>query len=1389
MSGNRREKYATIRIEGVVLTPALIRMIASHDSEVPGLEPKDYYLATGERINEAISRSWQRMTALWKRFREQVDGLEEGDLGTSITRERWMLPLFQELGYGQLQGARGLILEGKSYPISHMGRQVPVHIVGCKVSLDKRTAGVAGAARFSPHSLVQTFLNTSDDHLWGIVTNGYTLRLLRDDISLTRNSYVEFDLQAMMEEGVYSDFVILWLLCHQSRFDAERPEETIIEKWSCLAQQNGTRMLDNIGGGVEDALRALGRGFLRHPANSDLRSRLKSGSLTPVNYYRQLLRLVYRFIFLFAAEDRDLLLDTDAKAEAKELYRRYYSMSRLRQLAQRVIGGHHSDLYEGLKVVMLGLGRKEGLPELALPALGGDLWSTRFIPDLQIGTIANSYLLQAIQALVFTRENGYLMTVDYKNLGPEELGSVYESLLELHPEVDPEAGYFEIAPAAGNERKTTGSYYTPASLVNSLLGSALEPVVARAWKQKDIEQALLDIKICDPACGSGHFLIAAAHRLAKHLAAARTGEEEPAPDARRKALRDVIANCIYGVDRNEMAVELCRINLWLESLVPGKPLSFLEHHIQWGNSLIGATPDMIEKGIPESAFEPIEGDIKRICSENRKLNRKARENYGQQTFFSSIGYLYGVQENIVRESAELDTLSDDSMDDVELRRAAYYDLITSEDYIKTKLLADMWCAAFVWKKNEDFPMALTDDLLQAAMDNPDIVAPWMKQEIGRLSRQYQFFHWHLAFPNVFSGSKGKGFDVVLGNPPWERIKLQETEWFAPRIPEIAKARNASERGKMIAQLKEDNPEIYYAFLEARRLAEGESHFIRNSGNYPLCGRGDVNTYSVFTELMRSLINGKGRVGCIVPSGIATDDTTKFFFQSLMDKRSLVSLYDFENRKGIFPGVHKSYKFCLLTISGEDDPQKHGAEFIFFAQDIADLADKERCFTLTAEDIALVNPNTKTCPIFRYRRDAQIAMDIYKKVPVFRREDGGDDSGWNFRFRRMVDMANDSHLFRIKTDLLAEGYELKGNTFIKGDDIYLPLYEAKMFHHYDHRFGTYEGVPEGSSSTSLPTPCLEQYKDPEFVVQPRYWVHSNDVEPYLIDAPWELIKSYFYGDYDKLLYQVKTWLCGYYLNRDKRLEDASGVEILRDLSGISRETAKAMEREYLLEESQAEALLHSRDIKEALKGIFKERKYKWLLAFRDITNTTNERTTISTIIPAVAVSNKAPLIIVRTNQLVYAILLIANLNSFVLDYVARQKIGGTSLNFFLVYQFPILEFDTYMTVFDWTKGKVLKEWLQPKVLELLHVNYETKPLADSFGWTKPPTWDEERRFQLRCEIDAAYFHLYGVKRDDVDYIMETFPIVKEKDIARYGSYRTKETILKYYDEMAKDKKTT
>jgi hypothetical protein len=1272
-----RGDFTTISTEGGLLPPGLLKRLREPNNGLPATDAAAYHVTPPRRLSEAISEAWNTLQGAWTAYREARDRLPDSATGTTLTRERWLQPLFQTLGYGRLLTRTAITIDGVTYPISHGWHHVPIHLVSFRIDLDTRTAGVIGAARTSPHSLVQGYLNATSDSLWGIVTNGHRLRLLRDHHALTRQSYVEYDLEAMLDGEVYADFVLLYLTLHQSRLEADNPNETILEKWATEARDSGTRALDRLRDGVHRALQSLGQGFLDHPNNTHLRQRLRGGDLDAQDYYRQLLRLVYRFLILFAAEDRDLLHPPDTSDAARHRYE-HYGTRRLRNVADTVRGGKHPDRYEAFKHLTSWLSG-DGAPALGLPALGGFLFSPNATPDLDSSVLSNRAFLRAIRALAFTDADGARLPVDYRNLGAEELGSVYESLLELHPIF--EGDRFDLATAAGNERKTTGSYYTPTSLITLLLDSALTPVLETAAAADDPEQAILDLKIVDPASGSGHFLIAAAHRVARHLAQVRTGDDEPAIAATRSALRDVISRCLYAVDVNPMATELCKVALWLEALDPGRPLTFLDHRIKSGNSLIGAAPHistnvLVKEGIPDDAYKPIEGDTPAAARSARDRNRQERR--GQRSLFSEANVTSTA--DLARAVRAIDAVHDDDINAVRAKEHAHSGHLASEAYRRARVVADSWVAAFLWPKHAGTPKAITSGDVHDLSDGRTL-SPERLEVLDRVLAEFRPFHWRIEFPDAFLDNRD-GFDVVLGNPPWDQIQLDPREYFAQSRPDIRDAKNMAARNRLINRLVDEDPALHQGFMAATRAVSATQHFLHSSGHFPRTTRGRLNLAPLFAELCLRLIGTRGRAGFIVPSGIATDSFTQHYFRTITEEKNLVSLYDFENRLAIFPGVHRSYKFALVTLTGSERPADE-VVFVFFAHDTADIFDQQRRFTLTANEIALLNPNTRTAPTFRSRTDAEVTKGIYRRVPVLANDASGSNP-WGVRFKLMFMMNSDSVHFRTHNDLEAHGFALRGNTFVRDDETLLPLYEGRMIHQYNHRFGTYEG-------TDIRDTRLEEHEDPAFEPHPRYWLTETLV--------------------------------------DERLSSGSAHG-----SGAVNWTSP------------------------------------WLVCYREIARSTDVRTVICSLIPRAAVGHKAPLMLV-SGGLEHALLLVGAMNSLALDYCARQSVGGTSLSQFVVRQLPVPKPDAF--------SPADIAFVVPRVLELTATSHR---MAQGLGLSRAFRWDPERRFQMQCELDAFFFHQYGLSKPEVIHILGQFPIIERRDNDRHGHFRTRDTVLGIFDQM-------
>jgi hypothetical protein len=955
-----RPPFPSVRVAGGLLPADLFARVLD-DKDLGGREPASYGLAAHETVREAASRQFDYLGSAWQAFvRERDRAADEGRPLGGLTRDRWLLTVFRALDYGILPAtpAGGLVVEDRAFKVSHSYGAVPIHLLGWGVDLDHRTKGVVGAADAAPQSMVQELLNRTDKHLWAIVSNGQKLRLLRDSRSLAGSAYVEFDLDLIFAEQLFSDFLLLFRLVHASRLTAEpdgSPASCWLEKWRTTAIEQGERALAGLRDGVHSAIETLASGFLSHPANDALRDRLRDGRLSAEDYKRSVLRTVYRLLFWFVAEDRDVLLDPTVSVDVRRRYARFFSSQRLRDRARRAAIDHHDDLWEAVRLVFTALGSEQGQPALGVPGIGGlfermdrDQHGEPLpvsLPDpldepLEDARITNGDLLQAVHSLSVTGSVS-LRPVDFRHLGSEELGSVYESLLELHANHDPDTGEFTLLGAAGNERKTTGSYYTPASLTELLLDNALDPVLAAAARTPGDAgakvDALLSVTVCDPACGSGHFLVAAARRIARRVAQLRSGEDEPAPDLVRAAMREVVSRCVYGVDLNEMAAELARVSLWLESVEPGRPLPFLDANIRVGNALLGTTPALIAAGIPKAAFKALPGDDPKVAL--LLARRSAKEELGEYDLLS-VGIDFSTGE-IAKQTGDLVRQLPERLADVHVQRRRLRQI--DADRLPAKRVADAWCAAFVQEKTvADERYAITRGTLDwiSQPPVPGSARASVADRVDQLARDYRFFHWHVEFPHIFAttgspdasetGWEG-GFSCVVGNPPWERVKLQEQEFFAARDAAIAKAKNAAERKALISALPPDSP-LRRDFDAAIRVSAGTTHLLRDAGRYPLTGTGDVNTYSVFAETMRSLLIRSGRMGVLTPTGLATDATTAAFFADTLRSSRLAVFYDFENEAKIFPGVHNQFRFALTAITGGDPVA--GVGFAFYTRNAA-----------------------------------------------------------------------------------------------------------------------------------------------------------------------------------------------------------------------------------------------------------------------------------------------------------------------------------------------------------------------------------------------------------------------------------------------------------------------
>lgn len=1294
-----------VRSVGALLPADLLSRVAAGDPDLGGFSGRDYHLAAGESPREAANRAWAYLSGVWPSFQDALARLPEGDPAVGLTRERWLQVVFRELGYGRLQTtpAGGIAVAGKSFPVSHSWGATPIHLLGWGVDLDRRTKGVPGAAERAPHAMVQELLNRSDDHLWAVVSNGRVLRLLRDSTSLSTQSYVEFDLEAIFTGELFADFVVLFLLLHQSRVEVlgedAPPSECWLERWRSSAITTGARALSLLSDGVQQAIADLGTGFLR--SNTRLRAALDDKSLALDDYHQALLRLVYRMLVLFVAEDRQALHPEDADPVARARYAEYFSTARLRRLALRRRGTRHGDLWQAQRLVLQRLGQDDGCPELALPGLGGvfDDDGTELFADAEL---PNDALLSAVRHLSTVRPKGQpLRTVDYKNLGAEELGSIYESLLELIPRYQRTEQAFSLELLAGNDRKTTGSYYTPSSLIDLVLDETLTPLLDEAEKQPDPEAALLAMTVCDPACGSGHFLVAAARRIAERLAVVRTGEIDPTPADLQDALYDVVGSCIYGVDLNPLAADLAKVSLWLESMRPGRPLTFLDAHIKVGNALLGTNPALLANGIPDDAYAALAGDDKSYAAALRKRNKGERETTAVGSLFelTEIGTstidLRGRLSQAVAPAGGTPRLRE-----VHAAQRAYYQFQTSPELARERLQADSWCAAFVQAKRPG-GTGITGATLEAIREGsaPDEIV----REVQRLAAQFRFFHWHLEFPDVFDTSRPRGkqgwsggFNAVVGNPPWETVQMSEKEFFASRDLKVAHAPTTAARKAEIAKLVTSNPQLMAEFENASRAGAGEAHFIRKSGRYPTSAHGKLNTYSTFAELFQSLVAGDGYMGIITPTGLATGVNTAEFFAGATSGGRLTAFYDFANHVGrFFPGLKGQSWFAVSVISGGRKTSS-----LQLSVNAGSVEEARRTkYVLSPDEVALVNPTTGTLPMFRSRRDAEIVLRIYARHSAMRTP---ASNPWGLRYQQgLFNMSTDSNLFKERAALEALGAGWNGWSWCHGSSEWLPLYEPKMVHLYHHRFGDYKDVvlAPGKEVRALPTPPDVVLDSVNYEPTARHWVIFKEVNASL----------------------PPDWSRG------------------------------------------------------------------WLVGWRDVANVTNERTLIPAVIPRSAVGHVFPLAFFDNPD--NAPLWLATAGSLVHDYVARQKLSGSHLTYPVIDQLAMPDPDAFRKPLAGVSVGALREWIVTRVVELTYTSARMKDFAADFARgsrsmrVDPPfRWRPRRRAALQAEIDAAMFLLYGVGRQEVAHILESFASMRKHEERDCGEFRTRRLVLETYDAM-------
>ena len=1198
-----------------------------------------------------------------------------------------------------------------------------------------------GQGARKPHTQILRYLSTaeieSDGRLrWGVLTNGRVWRIYDARTRPRATAYFEAYLDDVLDPEKEHDLRVFYLLFQRDSFILAGGETTTFLEDALaegkryeeqVAQDLSTVVFDRVFPGLVRAL--------YYASGTDL-SEVRQAALV----------FLYRLLFILYAEDRGLLPVNDRTYESYGLRSRVRDAIAKRMDYDDLFSDTASNYYDHVMTLCRLIDR--GDPSIRLPAYDGGLFSSGAAPILEQVRLPDSAVAPLLYDLSHAETPEGRRFVNYRDMSVQQLGSIYERLLEREPVLEDGAIDVRLNPYA---RKDSGSFYTPQELVDLVIEKTLEPLVrerraafeVRAAELKsdrrpkdrrladlaklDPAGAVLDLKVLDPAMGSGHFLVTAVDFLADHVA--DLVEDPPGVEwldgayvsplverieAVRKSIRRnrgsgrvrdgqapitdqevirrmVLKRCIYGVDKNPMTVELAKVALWLHSFTVGAPLSFLDHHLRCGDSLVGM-----------------------------RVNEAADELVRLGGLFSSSA-IAGA-ETAVRGMLQIEAMSDAEVSEVH-ESASIFSLVEKETADLRKLL-DFLCglrwltAGMTKRQRDDFERPVVDALVPNAEESFDLLvhgpeavdAETSEEQAGPFeeiwrramtaARGEAFLHWETALPGVWHGWQDAnpqgGFDAVIGNPPWDRIKLQEVEWFAPRDSEIAHLTTAAARKSRIQWLRDSGSPMADDFDAAKGRADTLGALVRVSGHYPMLGGGDINLYSLFVERATRLVKPEGIVGLLTPSGIYADKTAAPFFKEVSTGGRVAGLFDFENRRPktglphFFPDVDSRFKFCALVFGG-DERRFPETPCAFFLHNTATVNDPERCFPLAPSHFAQVNPNTGTAPVFRTRRDAEITRSIYERHPVLVDRSGDEVRRmWPVRYVRMFDMTNDSRLFRRASELQAEGYyPVQGNLYRRGKESFLPLYEGKMVQAFDHRAASVAVNPENLNRPAQPRDASpDEHANPNWLPSPQYWVPASE--------------------------------CSSTLGSN------------------------------------------------------------WVLGFKDITSPTNIRTFIAALFPAVAFGNKVPVLMSETKQRTEW-LLAANFNAVVFDFSTRQKLQGQTLNWYIVEQLPVIAPDDYGRQFGTTTARDL---VRDHVLRLTYTAHDMAPFARDLGYDGQPfTWDEEERRHLRARLDALYFHLYGLDKDDAAYVLGAFPIVRRNDEKQFGSYRTRDLVLAYMDALA------
>jgi len=783
---------------------------------------------------------------------------------------------------------------------------------------------------------------------WCLCTNGHQLRLIDARRTYSR-AYLEFDLAQVFEDSRV--FAVFWGLLRAEGFRDLTGKGPLVRRIIQQSARHGAAVGRSLRAGVIQAVSHLMTGLAQSNPHKGRHAQIPQ-------IFDEALTIVYRVLFLMFAESRGLVPNWHP------VYRDHYTIEALRDQAEAQAG---EGLWEALQAIgrLAHAGCHAGT--LTVAAFNGRLFSPTHAPLAERVAVNDVTTREALIALSTSRETGKARTrIDYRDLGVEQLGAVYEAILDYVPRTGTEDGQAVLRLERGGvARKSSGSFYTPQSLTDCLVRRTLYPLVRDASSDQ-----ILALRVLDPAMGSGAFLVTACRFLARAYEQALVREglcpAQDVTDVERAMFRRMIAQrCLFGVDLNPTAVQLARLSLWLATLAADRPLTFLDHHLVAGDSLIGASIADITRQPP--------GRVRTTSKKTAPLTLFADDQL--ETSFGAL----------VRERSWLSETPDDQLQVVRDKERRLQDLIEKNRW---RAAADLWCACWMWPDRTTAPapsmfQSLADAVVHDRRQLPDALLHGLLATAKNEAEKRRFVHWTLEFPEVFFDTTGQplarpGFDAVIGNPPWDVLRADSGEEKAATRADV----------------------------------DLMKRFVRDSSIYRLQGAGHMNRYQLFLERAMSLVRSGGRLGMVLPSGLALDRTCSALRRHLLERHCIDTFVQFDNRRAIFP-IHRSLRFVMCTATAGQPTQQF--DCICGVDDPALLdglpeersGERLRPVRLNTDLLRRLTGETLAIPDFRSAVDVQIAERIAAHyLPL------SDPAGWGATFGRELNVTDDRRFFHL-----------------------------------------------------------------------------------------------------------------------------------------------------------------------------------------------------------------------------------------------------------------------------------------------------------------------------------------------------------------------------------------